>query len=289
MPWRPLVVHSPAGFDPSQSEETFVSEFVELDQNRLASRGQVTLRLLRADRRNALTRQMLADLLAAIDLVEAQANVRVLVLQSTGPVFCAGMDLGEMQAHANAPDKEQQWQIDSELYAEVLSRLFTLPFPTVAQVQGPVLAGGTGLVLACDLVASSNTAFFALPEPVRGITAAIVTPFLIYRVGAGVAGQWLLAGQRITAEQALRNGLCYRVSEPEELEEHTEQLTTSILTGAPIALAMTKRHWHNCTQAATVLQQAKESIRVSAAARQSPDAREGLAAFLEKRPPYWSI
>lgn len=266
-----------------------MSELVALDESRLASRGQVTLTLLRAERRNALTRQMLHDLIAALAMIEQHSKVRVLVLKSTGPVFCAGMDLGEMQAHAHAPDKEQQWQLDSELYAEVLSRLFRLPFPTVAQVQGPVLAGGVGLILACDFVLSSHAAFFALPEPVRGITAAIVTPFLIYRIGAGSAGQWLLAGQRLTAEQAQRSGLGFWVGEPEQLEGQVEQLTTSILTGAPTALAITKRHWHNCTQAAAVLQQAQESIRVSAEARQSPDAREGLAAFLEKRSPLWSV
>ncbi|MDP1562058.1 MAG: enoyl-CoA hydratase-related protein [Pirellulaceae bacterium] len=266
-----------------------MSEFIALDESRLASRGQVELILLRADRRNALTRQMLRDLIAALDAIEKIAHVRVLVLKSTGPVFCAGMDLSEMQAHANAPDKEQQWQLDSELYAEVLSRLFRLPFPTVAQVQGPVLAGGVGLILACDFVLSANTAFYALPEPVRGITAAIVTPFLSYRIGAGAAGQWLLAGQRISAEQALRSGLGYWVGEPEQLEGHVEQLITSILTGAPMALAITKRHWHHCTNAAAVLQQAQESIQVSAEARQSPDAREGLAAFLEKRSPNWTV
>lgn len=266
-----------------------MSAFVELDETRLDGRGQVTVTLTRAERRNALTRQMLYDLIAVLKKIEQQANVRVLVLRATGSVFCAGMDLGEMQAHAQAPDKEQQWQLDSELYAEALSRLFRLPFPTIAQVQGPVLAGGVGLILACDFVICSNTAFFSLPEPVRGITAAIVTPFLCYRVGAGVAGQWLLAGQQIRSEQALRSGLCYGVSEPAELEAQVEQLTNSILTGAPTALAITKRHWQACTHASAVLEQAVESIRVSAEARQSPDAREGLAAFLEKRSPNWSV
>jgi methylglutaconyl-CoA hydratase len=232
---------------------------------------------------------MLRDLAAALEVIERQANARVLVLQSTGPVFCAGMDLSEMQAHANSPDKEQQWQLDSELYAEVLSRLFSLPIPTVAQVQGPVLAGGVGLVLACDFVVSSTETFFSLPEPVRGITAAIVTPFLVFRVGAGVAGHWLLAGQRINAGLALQAGLCHSVVEADTLPAIVEQLTSSILTGAPTALAITKRHWHSCANASAVMEQVQTSIRVSAEARQSSAAREGLASFLEKRSPHWTV
>ncbi|MBL8891391.1 MAG: enoyl-CoA hydratase/isomerase family protein [Planctomycetaceae bacterium] len=266
-----------------------MSSLIELDDSRCQHRGQLVLRLQRADRRNALTRQMLRDLLAALDTIASRSDVRVLVLESSGPVFCAGMDLGEMQSHANSPDKEQQWQIDSELYAEVVTRLFSLPFPTIAQVQGPVLAGGVGLVVACDFVVCASTAYFALPEPVRGITAAIVTPFLVFRVGAGLAGQWLLSGQRVTAEQAQRSGFCRVVIEPETIADHVEQLTTTILSGAPTALAITKRHWHQCTKANEVIQQAQASIQVSAEARQSADAREGLAAFLEKRPPSWTV
>lgn len=266
-----------------------MASLIELDDSRYHSRGQLTLRLQRADRRNALTRQMLQDLLQALDTIEKLADVRVLVLQSSGAVFCAGMDLGEMQANANSPDKEQQWQTDSVLYAEVVARLFSLPFPTIAEVQGPVLAGGVGLVVACDFVVCSTTAFFALPEPVRGITAAIVTPFLVFRVGAGLAGQWLLSGQQVSAEQAQRSGLCHAVTEPENIAAQVEQLTTTILSGAPTALAITKRHWHQCANASAVIRQAQASIQVSAEARQSPDAREGLTAFLEKRAPSWTV
>jgi methylglutaconyl-CoA hydratase len=198
------------------------------------------------------------------------------------------MDLAEMQQRATAADCEQQWQVDSELYADVLTRLFRLPLPTIAQVQGPTLAGGVGLVLACDLVVAAEDAFFALPEPVRGITAAIVTPFLTYRVGAGVAGQWLLSGQRIPAKIAATAGLCYTLAPATGLTNQVDQLVTDVLSGAPAALAITKRHWHDCSGATRVIEQAQTAIAVSAEARQTPDARVGLAAFLEKRPPAWA-
>lgn len=265
-----------------------MSPWLAIDETQLESRGVVTLTLQRVEKRNALTRQLLLDLLAAVERLEGLPGLRVVVLRAEGAVFCAGMDLGEMQAHAQSPDGEREWQADSQLYCEVLRRWFRLPVPTVAQVQGPVLAGGVGLVLASDMVVSTRAAFLALPEPVRGITAAIVTPFLVYRVGAGIAGQWLLAGQRIGAEAAAGVGLGTACCDPEGLEAAVEALLQSILTGSPQALAMTKTHWHACSNAAAVVEQAEHSIQVSAEARSTADAREGLAAFLEKRPPRWS-
>jgi len=265
-----------------------MSNWIELDDSHLSGLGRINLRLNRGERRNALTRQMLSDLNDVLARIEQLPNARVLVLQAAGSVFCAGMDLGEMQQHASAPDREQQWQLDSELYCQVLTRLFRLPLPTIAQVQGPALAGGIGLVLACDMVLCAEDAFFALPEPVRGIAAAIVTPFLIFRVGHGVAGQWLLSGQRISAKIASSAGLCYTVAGGTDLSEQVDRLVIDVLSGAPAALAITKRHWQECSGAANVVAQAQASIAVSAEARQTADAREGLAAFLEKRPPTWA-
>ena len=265
-----------------------MNDWIQLDTSQYESLGRVNLRLNRPDRRNALTRGMLESLLECLAQIRSLQQTRILVLQSTGSVFCAGMDLGEMQQHAGSPDKEQQWQRDSELYCELLTGLFQLPFPTIAQVQGPVLAGGVGLVLACDLVLATNETFFALPEPVRGITAAIVTPFLQYRLGAGIAGQWLLSGGRVTAESAFRAGLCLALTSSDTLADSVDQSVSQILTGAPAALAITKRHWHDCSGAAQVVEQARQSIAVSAEARETEDAREGLAAFLDKRSPRWT-
>lgn len=260
---------------------------VELDLSTVAKTGRVSLTLNRPERRNALTRQMLQDMSSALDQIQELSEARVLVFSAAGPVFCAGMDLGEMQERATAPDKEQQWQQDSEIYCEVLEKLFTLPIPVVAVLQGPVLAGGVGLVLACDLVLASDATFFALPEPMRGITAAMVTPYLNFRIGAGIATQWLLSGQRITAQRASVCGLCLDVVPADELKAGADQLVAKILTGSPAALAITKRHLHDCAAAGAVLKAARESISVSAVARQTDDAREGLAAFLEKRSPNW--
>lgn len=244
--------------------------------------------LNRPQKRNALTRQLLMELLDAVKRIEADTSARVLLLEAEGPVFCAGMDLGEMQARAGQPNAAAQWQEDTRIYRDVIERLFRLPIPTVAVVQGPVLAGGVGLVLACDVVLAAAAAFFSLPEPQRGITAAVVTPLLNYRIGPGAAGYVLLSGRRVSADDALRIGLCHEVVPAEEtLNARRDALVAAILAGAPSALTLTKNTLQRCA-ADDLSRQLDFAMDVSAKARETDDAREGLAAFLEKRPPGWA-
>ncbi len=244
------------------------------------------LTLTRADKRNALQRETLEQLSAALGQVRSSAEARVLVLAAEGAVFCAGMDLGEMQKRAESPDGAADWQRDSEVYCDVLQQIYSLPMPTVAAMTGPALAGGVGLVLACDLVVATTNAFFALPEPMRGITAAMVTPLLIHRVGAGPATALLLSGERWTAERALQLGLCHDVVKPDDFTQRLDSLVASILSGSQQALAITKQHVVHVTNR-PVEEMLTYSIQVSALARETLDAREGLQAFLEKRKPRW--
>ena len=260
----------------------WMTEFIEFT----TSNGVASLTFRRAEKRNALKRDFIAKILDALNQVQQDESVRVFLLKAEGSVFCAGMDLGEMQERATSSDKEQEWQKDSEIYCEMLTKIFTLPVPTVAVLQGPVLAGGVGIVLACDIVLASDQVFFALPEPMRGITAAMVTPFLMHRIGAGPATYMLLHGGRVSSQDAFRFGLIHQMTTQDELEKQCDELTQSILTGSPLALAITKKHIGDCTTA-DILQQVQASIRVSAQARETDDAREGLAAFLDKRKPNW--
>ncbi len=250
-------------------------------ENRVA-----TLVLDRANKRNALSRSMIEELVESISKV-ANSDARVLVIQAKGPVFCAGMDLGEMQARNSAADPEAEFQYDSKIYRDLLVGLLQLPIPTIAVLQGPVLAGGVGFVLACDMVIGSENVLFALPEPRRGITAAMVTPLLIYRGGVGAASYMLLSGQRISGGDAFRFHLCHQVCAEDELGQAKLSLVESILTGSPAALALTKSHLQKCAQD-DLIAQIDQSISVSAKARETEDAKEGLAAFLEKRSPNWT-
>ena len=245
------------------------------------------LTLARPKKRNALTQDFLRELLEAVQQVAADETVRVLVLEAEGSVFCAGMDLGEMEARAGLPNASALWAEDTRIYRELTETLFRMPKPTVAVLRGPVLAGGVGIVLACDIVlGDEENAWFALPEPKRGITAAVVTPLLVYRIGNGAAGYLLLSGERMSAAEAYRVGLVHVQAKGDAIDARRDELVASILTGAPSALAMSKRTLHDIT-AATLSDQLDLATRVSAEARETDAAREGLAAFLEKRDPSW--
>jgi methylglutaconyl-CoA hydratase len=246
--------------------------------------GRLTLN--RPDKRNALTREMLATLLARLQELATRSDVRCVVLAGSGPWFCAGMDLSQMQEAAVRPDAPRVWRSDTQLYRDVVQALFDLPMPTLATVQGGAVAGGLGLVLSCDLTLASAAAMFALPEPKRGITAAIVTPFLVHRTGPGHAALVLLSGQALDAREALQFGICQVVAEPDRFETAVAELLRSILSGAPGAMQITKRQLRACT-AAGLTQQLNDAMIVSAQARETEEAREGLAAFLEKRSPAW--
>ena len=259
--------------------ETFVKTSIE------DGIGQVVLN--RPDKRNALTRDMIQQLQAGFDTLAQNDSLRLIVLKAEGSVFCAGMDLGEMQDRALSNDGQAEWQKDSEVYASCLQAIFEIQVPTIAVMQGPTLAGGVGMVLACDFILASTSSFFMLPEPARGITAAIVTPFLNFRVAPGVANHLLLSGERMNANRAFEVGLVYDVTALDELNDRAAKLINAILTGSRSALAITKSHLQNCLPF-NLEQQLSHSIQVSASARETEDAREGLAAFIEKRQPAWN-
>ena len=250
------------------------------------SHGVARLRLNRPQKRNALTREMLWGLAAHLRSIEASPELRLLVLSAEGTVFCAGMDLGQMQETAKLDDAFDVWQGDSRLYRHVVGALVDLPAPTIAVVGGPAVAGGVGLVAACDLVLAADSAEFSLPEPRRGITASVVTPLLLRKVNLGAANQLLLSGQPWSAADALRCGLCQQVVSAGRLATAADDLEQSILAGAPQALRESKRFLRECL-GGRLDAQLDRATDLSALARSQPEAREGLQAFFEKRPPAW--
>jgi methylglutaconyl-CoA hydratase len=250
--------------------------------------GVVEITLDRSAKRNALCRELVSQLAAAVTKATTDASTRLVIFAANGPAFCAGMDLDEMQNRADQPEAAAEWYKDAADYRDLLVSIMRLDVPTLAVVQGPAIAGGFGLVLACDLVLASTAARFGMPEPKRGISPAVVSPLLIYRIGAGPAMPLLLAGQTLTAEAGYRLGLCHAVSPPEKLEATRDEFLKPILSGAPNALAMTKRLVRSFSLD-TLLAQLEAGRKVSAEARRLPEAREGLAAFLEKREPKWNV
>src|SRR3954471_20855381 len=168
-----------------------------------------TIVLNRPDKRNALSRQVLAELSQAFDDLHQERSVRAVILTGAGTSFCAGMDLAEMQATSQQPDAFAQWHADAVQYRELIDVMLRFPKPIIAAVNGPAVAGGCGLVLASDIVIASAEAKFGLPEPKRGVVAGMVAPLLVFRLGASHAANLLLTGRLIESAEAHRIGLAH--------------------------------------------------------------------------------
>ncbi len=227
--------------------------------------------------RNALSRQLLADLHRALDEAEA-AEVRAIVLTHRGPAFCAGADLKERAAAGSAP-------ADSTPFVRALERLMDAQCPTIAVVDGAVRAGGIGLMAACDLVVVHDATTFALTEVRIGVAPAIIAVPILRRVAPSQIAAAMLTGEAFDAEDARRIGLVTHVSS--DVATTARELCEGILHGAPSAVAATKRVLH--TVATMDRSQAFDAMAtLSNEMFNGADAAEGMAAFAEKRRPTWS-
>jgi methylglutaconyl-CoA hydratase len=245
-----------------------------------------TVTLNRPEKRNALSRGLLRQLHQALDDLHQERKVRAVILTGAGTVFCAGMDLSEMLATADQQDRLEQWQADSVVYHDLIQAMLRFPKPLVAAVNGPAVAGGAGLVMACDLVVASEKASFGFPEPQRGIVAGMVAPLLVFRVGAAHAAYLLLTARVVEAIEAHRYGLFHEVVADDKIWARANELVAEVARSAPEAVQMTKRLL-NETVGESLVAQLAAGAAVSATSRTTEAAAEGLAAFLEKREPRW--
>jgi methylglutaconyl-CoA hydratase len=239
-----------------------------------------TLTLNRADKRNALNVELLEAFCTAIAAAESDASQRVLVIRGAGRVFCSGLDLAEAaepeRAHASA-----------EILGATLRALATTRLITVAAVQGAAIAGGAGLMSACDLAVATRDAKFGYPEVRRGLVPALIMTFLRRQLRERDAREILLLGKLFDASHAQAIGLINRVVADEAaLEIEVRVIVSSLLQGAPGALAETKKLLAELWPVPVTddLDRARAS---HLAARNSAEAREGVAAFNEKRAPRW--
>ena len=243
-----------------------------------------TLILNRPEKRNALTRSGIAELIQGLDDLRRERRVRAVVITGSGSAFCAGMDLHEMQQTASTSNAQELWREDAVAYQELILAMLRLPKPIIAAVGGPAVAGGAGLVLGSDIILASPEAKFGLPEPKRGIVAGLVAPLLTFRLGAGRAAYLLLSAQMIAAEEAHRIGIYHELMPGEKLWPRAHQLAGEIATCAAEAMLLTKRLL-NETIGESLETLLAAGAAVSATARTTEAAAEGLAAFLEKREP----
>jgi enoyl-CoA hydratase/carnithine racemase len=245
-----------------------------------------TIVLNRPDKRNALSRNLLAELDQAFGDLHQEKRVRSVVIAGAGPAFCAGMDLEEMHATAQLPDSHAQWGQDAQHYRDLVLAMLRFPKPILAAVNGPAIAGGVGLALAADIVIADAGATFGLPEPRRGLVAGIVAPLLAFRIGAGQAARLLITATPIEAAEAHRIGLVHELAPGGELMPRAAQIADECGKGAPEAIQLTKR-MVNETIGAHLFTELTAGAAASATARTTEAATEGLAAFLEKRDPVW--
>jgi methylglutaconyl-CoA hydratase len=244
----------------------------------------VLLTLNRPDKRNALSRELIAALKAAVERARDDAAARCVLLTGNGPAFCAGMDLAELSATVDA-DQETIWT-DAVNYGRLLDRIYSLPKPTIAVVNGAAVAGGAGFVSVCDLAVAVPDAKFGYPEVRRGLVAAMVLPHLLRHVGERMARWLLLAGEFIDATTAERTGLINAVVSKDELLPTADRWVKSLAEGGPRALAATKELLRTFSRQALSVE---ETAKASASPRLGEECRGGLKAFFEKRPAPWTI
>jgi methylglutaconyl-CoA hydratase len=242
------------------------------------------LTLNRPDRRNALSRALIAAIDDNVGRAAADAKVRSLILTGAGSVFCAGMDLTEMQESATVEAEQSPVWDDALRLTRVYQRIYALDKPTIAAVNGAAVAGGAGLVSVCDLALSVPEAKFGYPEVRRGLVAAIVMPHLLRHVGERVTRYLLLTGDLISAEHACTAGFINQVVPSGELLEVSLRWAKSLAEGGPSALAQTKALLARFSRQALTVE---EAAQASAAPRLTQECREGLEAFFARRPAPW--
>jgi methylglutaconyl-CoA hydratase len=242
------------------------------------------LTLNRPDVRNAFDDRLISLLHKSFVDIENDKTIRVVILAGNGPAFCAGADLNWMKRMAgNGYDENLA---DARALAGMLAALDRMPMPTIARVHGPVFAGGTGLVAACDIAVGTPEAKFCLSEARLGLSPATISPYVIRAMGEREARRYFLTAEVFDAAEALRIGMLSILTQ--KLDETIDALVRHLLAGGPEAMAKIKdlirAVANRPVDAALVADTAKRIAEI----RVSPEGREGIAAFLEKRKPSWA-
>jgi methylglutaconyl-CoA hydratase len=246
--------------------------------------GVATITLNRPEKRNAISFELIDDLLHALKEVETSDAI-VLILTGAGKAFSSGMDLDNLKALiGRSPEKNLK---DSETMVRLFRALYEFPKVTIAAVNGAAIAGGTGLALLCDFTLAVPEAKFGYTEVRIGFVPAIVSTFLLRQVGEKQARDLLLTGRIFSAEDAARMGLVNEIVPPETLMTRARELAALLMENSPASLRATKQLLSDHARAELDLQ-IEAAVRGNAAIRTTADFREGIVSFLEKRKPVWS-
>jgi methylglutaconyl-CoA hydratase len=243
-----------------------------------------TITLNRPDKRNAISFELIDDLLQALEEV-AKSDALVVILTGAGKAFCSGMDLDNLKALlGRSPEQNLQ---DSQTMVRLFRALYEFPKVTIAAVNGAAIAGGTGLALLCDFTLAVPEAKFGYTEVRIGFVPAIVSTFLLRQVGEKQARDLLLTGRLFGADEAARMGLINEIVPPENLMTRTRELAALLMENSPASLRATKQLLTQHARA-EIDSQIDAAVRENAAIRNTADFREGISSFLEKRKPTWT-
>ncbi len=248
-------------------------------------RGVLTITLADVGNRNALSRALTAELTAAMRRADSDDEVRVVVLTNEGRVFCAGADLSERSAPAATPGAHGS----GETFApgEIFTRIRNSAKPWVARIAGHAVAGGMGLVAACDLAVAVDDAKFGFTEVRVGVAPAMISVLCLPKMTRADASEAFLRGRRFLAPEAARMGLINRSVPLEELDDAVSEIVDDLLLGAPGALAAAKLLMNRVP--AMDFEEAMDwAAELSAALFEGPEAAEGMTAYLQKRRPSWA-
>lgn len=253
---------------------------------KLDGRGVATVTLNRPSRNNAYNAELLHGVLAATVDLGRNAGLRVVVLTGNGRHFQAGADLDWVNGvRQQSPEANRE---ASRLTAEVIDTLNRLPVPVVALVQGGCFGGGTGVIAACDIVIAADNAQFSIAEVRWGLHASIIIPQLNDAIGVRQVRRYALTGERFGADEARRIGLVHEVAPLAQLEQRGGEIVAQLLENSTTAQAITKRHILEHAWGGLDTGTLDELIESHSAARQGPDAAEGLRSFADKRRAAWA-
>lgn len=241
------------------------------------------LTLNRPEKRNAISHQMIAEILHVLDEVE-NSPVKVLILTGAANAFCAGMDLQILKDFRSQSDAEII--SDARRIATLFRRLYAFSKPTIAAVNGPAIAGGCGLATVCDFTLAAPDAKFGYTEVRIGFIPALVSAYVTRQVGEKRARDLLFSGRIFGAAEAQTMGIVNEILEPDKLMLRARELARSLAEMSPVALAHTKRLLLKFSED-ELDRETEMAVEASALVRKTADFQEGLTAFLEKRKPLW--
>lgn len=242
-----------------------------------------TLWLARPDKRNAINRQMAAELLSFLALAENDSNIRVVILRAQGNFFCAGADLSWMSQIDCLPPKERSGRVLAELYYS----FFCFPKPLITLVHGAAIGGAIGMIASSDFVLAENNAIFSFSEVKLGLVPATISPFVIRRIGELNTKQLMLSGAKIDATEAINFRLADKAGTIEQLEQYAHKLSIELTENAPEAMIACKKLIQYVADKDINLKLSKYTAELLTSLQKGKEAQEGMKAFLEKRKPVW--